>query len=245
MIRKWLRSIALGEKASSERYVAWLRKQGVKIGKEVTIYSPRHCLIDTTSPWLLTIGDHVEITHGVIILTHDYSWSVLRQLPQNKGRILGAQSPVSIGNNVFIGVNAVITRGVTIGDNVVIGAGSVVTKDCESNSVYAGFPAKRIMSIEEYRRKREKAQFEEARKLARVYHERFGKLPEKEEFREYFMLFSTAEEAEQNSSFHSQMLCSGGLADSKQYLQNHTPMFESFEAFLEACFPEKSGSSVR
>lgn len=40
--------------------------------------------------------------------------------------------------------------GVTIGDDVIVGAGSVVTRDLDSNSVYAGVPARRLSSIEEY-----------------------------------------------------------------------------------------------
>ena len=238
MLKQLLRNLILREKASSEKYIVWLRKQGVQIGEYVTIYSPQNCLIDVTAPWLLTIGNHVKITHGVIILTHDYSWSVLRQLPENKGRILGAQSPVTIGNNVFIGMNAIITRGVTIGDNVVIGAGSVFTKDCESNSVYAGNPARKIMSIEEYREKRVKMQFEEARKLAVAYFKRFGTNPPREVFKEYFMLFCSAEEVVQNPVINNQMELNGGLEDSLHYIQQNQPMFRDYEAFMQACFLE-------
>jgi len=148
MVKNFLRTILLRERASSESYIKYLRKLGVQIGKDVHFYAPDHTYVDITCPWLLTIGEHVRITHGVIILTHDYSWYVLKKHPDIPGRILGAQSPVRIGNNVFIGMNTIITRGVTIGDNVIIGAGSIVTKDCESNSVYAGNPAKKIMTID-------------------------------------------------------------------------------------------------
>lgn len=54
---------------------------------------------------------------------------------------------VKIGNDVWIGGNAVINLGVTIGDNVVIGSGSVVTKDIPSNVVAAGNPCKVIREI--------------------------------------------------------------------------------------------------
>ena len=50
--------------------------------------------------------------------------------------------PVTIGNNCWIGGNAVILPGVTIGDNVTIAAGSVVIRDVPSNSLVAGNPAK-------------------------------------------------------------------------------------------------------
>ena len=50
-------------------------------------------------------------------------------------------APVKIGDNVWIGMNAVILKGVTIGENSVVAAGSVVTKSVESNAVVAGNPA--------------------------------------------------------------------------------------------------------
>jgi len=50
-----------------------------------------------------------------------------------------------IGNNVWIGSNSVVLKGVTIGDNSVIGAHSVVTKNVEANCVYSGYPARPTM----------------------------------------------------------------------------------------------------
>lgn len=51
---------------------------------------------------------------------------------------------VTIGNDVFIGMNVSILDGVKIGDGAVIGAGSVVTKDVEPYSICAGVPARHI-----------------------------------------------------------------------------------------------------
>jgi acetyltransferase-like isoleucine patch superfamily enzyme len=56
-------------------------------------------------------------------------------------------SPIKVGKNVWISANCLILKGVTIGDNAVIGAGSVVTKNIDSDSVYAGNPAKFIKKI--------------------------------------------------------------------------------------------------
>lgn len=54
----------------------------------------------------------------------------------------GGESPVCIGNDVWIGTRVVIMPGVTIGDHSILGACAVVTKDVPSFAVVAGVPAK-------------------------------------------------------------------------------------------------------
>jgi acetyltransferase-like isoleucine patch superfamily enzyme len=51
---------------------------------------------------------------------------------------------VVIGDNCWIGVNAVVLKGVTVGSNSIIAANSVVTRDVAPGSVVAGIPAKKI-----------------------------------------------------------------------------------------------------
>ena len=58
-------------------------------------------------------------------------------------------TPVTIGDNVLIGANAVVIEGVQVGDNAVIAAGAIVTKDVPANTVVAGVPAKVIKEIDE------------------------------------------------------------------------------------------------
>lgn len=55
--------------------------------------------------------------------------------------------PIIIGNNVWIGMNCTIMRGVTIGDNTIIGANSLVTKDIPANVIAGGVPCKIIKEI--------------------------------------------------------------------------------------------------
>jgi acetyltransferase-like isoleucine patch superfamily enzyme len=57
-------------------------------------------------------------------------------------------APVKIGDNVWIGMNAVILKGVTIGDNSVVAAGAVVTKSVPGNTVVAGNPAVPVKRFE-------------------------------------------------------------------------------------------------
>lgn len=237
-----IRRCLYGENATSEDLICFLRSRGALIGSNVIVYAPNKTLIDKTAPWLLEIGDRVRIAEGAKILTHDYAWSVLKCCDSGSfppGQILGGEGPVVIGNNVFIGMNAIIMRGVTIGDNVVIGAGSVVTKPCEANSVYAGNPAKRIMSIEDFYRKRKEQQFTEAKDLAIRYRNRFGKEPPVEVFREYFMLFMSGDCAVQTAALKAQMETSGNFEECLQYMNSEKPMFSNYETFLQECYREQ------
>jgi len=59
-------------------------------------------------------------------------------------------APITIGNDVYIGLRLIILPNVRIGNRCVIGAGSVVTKDIPDNSVFAGVPARFICSVDEY-----------------------------------------------------------------------------------------------
>lgn len=64
-------------------------------------------------------------------------------------------TPVTIGNDVWIGANVIILPGVTIGDGAILAAGAVVTKDVEPYAIVGGVPAKliRYRFSEEYRKK--------------------------------------------------------------------------------------------
>ena len=83
-LKEWVKKFILGKRYSSETYVRYLRSLGVKIGQDCSIYAPTKTFIDVQYPWMITIGNHVRITEGVKILTHDYSWSVLKALPDSE-----------------------------------------------------------------------------------------------------------------------------------------------------------------
>ncbi len=239
---KLLKRLRGDKRQAAQEMLDELRRRGARIGKDVYIYSPNTTMIDNTCAYLLTIGDHVRITNGVRILTHDYAWSAAKGYSSDTvmaGAILGALSPVEIGSHVFIGMDAIITRGVKIGDHVIIGAGSVVTKDCEANSVYAGNPARRICSMEAFWHKRKAMQFQEAKTVALHYRERFGVNPPMEVFNEYFQLFCTRSEAEKVDAFRQQMARMDTLTETQAYMDANPPMFDSYEAFLKACYDEK------
>jgi maltose O-acetyltransferase len=90
----------------------------------------------------ITIGDFAQIGPGVHIYT---AWHPLNPAKRQSG--LEAASPVTIGNNVWLGGGAIICPGITIGDNSVIGAGSVVTRNIPANVLAVGNPCRVLREL--------------------------------------------------------------------------------------------------
>lgn len=235
-LRDIFRSIAFGARSSSDKYINYLRLKGMIIGDNTVIYSPAHCTIDETRPWMIEIGDNVSITKGVTILTHGYDWSVFKGL---YGDVLGSSGRVIIGNNVFVGMNSTILKGVVIGDNVVIGANSLINKDVPSNSVVVGNPQRVICGIDEYLEKRRAVQMDEARDLYTCWRKnspegKQGGVPPRELFSEFFWLFEPrGQEGLSCEAFESTMRLRGTEAMSYERFMQVDPLFGSYEEFLD------------
>ena len=90
------------------------------------------------------IGEYVMIAPNVTITPTGHPVDADLRRPGTQFSI-----PVRIGNNVWIGSNAVILPGITIGDNSVIGAGSVVTHDIPENVIAVGNPCNVLRKIDE------------------------------------------------------------------------------------------------
>ncbi len=236
MIKKFLKKIIYGHRCDGETYIKFLRSIGCRIGKETKVYAPRNVLIDETRPWLIDIGDNVQITDGVRILTHGYDWSVLKV---KYGNVLGSSGKVKIGNNVFIGVNTTVLKGVTIGNNVIIGANSLVNKDCVKEGVYGGDPVRYIMPLEEYFNKREERQLDEATECAIEYYNVYKTWPEKEIFREFFWLFENKKE-KLCDTFDEVMKLEGNSEKSYKVFERNKKMFENYDEFMEFVRKEKN-----
>ena len=95
------------------------------------------------------IGCRVKLGGNVRIYDHDYHSLdfELRRGRQDGDHV--RSRPVFIGDDVFIGVNAIILKGVTIGDRAIIGAGSVVTQNVPADEIWAGNPARRMRGAHE------------------------------------------------------------------------------------------------
>lgn len=92
----------------------------------------------------VTIGNHVNLAQGITVTALNHNFSDTEKRIDEQGV---NTTPVVIGDDIWIGANAVILPGVTIGSHSVVAAGSVVTKDVPPHSLVAGVPAKIIRQI--------------------------------------------------------------------------------------------------
>ena len=120
----------------------------IKIGNNVgisgaTIYARKK----------ITIGDNTAIGGNVKILDNDFHPIEVEQRNMLLNDVNGGNSDlvpareIKIGNNCFIGCNAIILKGTVLGDGCVVGAGAVVAGTFEENSVIAGNPARVIRKL--------------------------------------------------------------------------------------------------
>jgi acetyltransferase-like isoleucine patch superfamily enzyme len=133
------RKFSLGTKSVIESYCCINNAVGdVLIGNHTRIG------IHNTIIGPVTIGNHVNLAQGITVtaLNHNFIDTTLRIDEQGI-----STNPVVIGDDVWIGANAVILPGVTIGRHVVIAAGAVVTKDVPDNCVVGGIPAKVLKDL--------------------------------------------------------------------------------------------------
>lgn len=123
---------------------AYAKYIGITIGEK--------CLIGTrywgSEPYLISIGNHVQITQNVHFHTHGGAQVLRRQDSDFDffGKII-------VEDWVYIGAESHILPGVTIGEGSLVAAGSLVTKSVPPGVVVGGNPAKIICTIEEFREK--------------------------------------------------------------------------------------------
>jgi len=121
------------------------KKEGVVFGKNCQFGSKNF----GSEPYLIEVGDNFKTSSGVSYITHDGSVHVLRNKYKELEKI-DLFGKITIGNNVFIGLNCIILPGTVIEDNVIVGAGSVVRGHLKTNSIYAGVPVKFILKVDDY-----------------------------------------------------------------------------------------------
>lgn len=118
-------------------YIKCLENSICKIGNNV--FMNHNCSI--TCADRIVIGNNVIMANNVVIVDHDHKLA-------HKGIVDGLTSSlVVIGDNVWIGANAVILKSVTIGEGAVIAAGAVVNCDVPAHEIWSGIPARKIKKL--------------------------------------------------------------------------------------------------
>lgn len=107
-------------------------------------YINNHVTIDCFEK--ISIGTNVAIAKGVTIRDSDNHQVISNNMNEhiNGNNRNIKSSPITIGDHVWIGMNATILPGISIGNNVVIAAGAMVTKSVPANTLVGGIPAKII-----------------------------------------------------------------------------------------------------
>mgnify|MGYP000399944678 FL=1 len=105
----------------------------------------------------------------------------------------------------------------------------------EGNAVYAGNPARRILSIDEYYQKRKSKQIEEAIAYVRKYEERFGTVPSIEKLDEYFFLFFNPNDQSQRETFDFKLKLLENYDETMKKAELNKPIFSSYDEFIKYC----------
>lgn len=134
------------------RYTLWYyKKMGVNINPPITYIHPS-VYIDSHNFSLITIGKNVTISRNVTLLVHDYSIATALSY---SGYLFDEGIPhfekkIVIGNDSFIGANAILLPGTIVGCNSIVGAGSVLKGEYPDNCIIVGNPAKVIKNTKEW-----------------------------------------------------------------------------------------------
>lgn len=112
---------------------------GLTLGRRCFVN--RGCYFDLTAP--ITIGDDVEVGHGVTFITAAHELGPSRR---RAGAVV--PRPIVIGRGAWIGANATLLPGVQIGQGAVVAAGAIVVKDVPDNVVVGGVPARQIRELD-------------------------------------------------------------------------------------------------
>lgn len=128
----------------------YLRNKVYHMGKNVQLFTNGI----GTEPYLISIGDNVNVAAGVSFINHDVSvFNVGRLINPYAEQSLDKVGSIKLDDNCMIGAHSILMPGCSVGKNSVIAAGSVVTKHIPDNEVWGGVPAKFIMTVDDYKEK--------------------------------------------------------------------------------------------
>lgn len=111
--------------------IAYARSIGVAIGERCKIQGIPNW---GSEPWLISIGNHTEVSFGCAFITHDGATWVCRDEERYQNVIKFGE--IKIGSDCFIGARSTILPGVSIGNKSIVAAGAVVSQNTPSGEVW-------------------------------------------------------------------------------------------------------------
>ena len=138
----WPHQVQLGNSCRIESGVyfkydgIWQKGPSIKVGNNVFIGRN----VEFNIKGGIRIGDDTLIASDVKFIDHDHGMSIDCKMRKQQC----PTTSIEIGSDVWIGVNAVILKGVRIGAGSVIAAGAVVTRSVANNEIWGGVPARKI-----------------------------------------------------------------------------------------------------
>ena len=215
-----------------------MRSKGALIGEGTRFISPTRCSVDANRAEYITIGNNCCLSI-VTLLAHDYSWFTFLDayndiVPDGGGKIV-------IGNNCFIGYEAVILKNTEIGDNCIIGARAVVKGKVPSGTVWAGCPAKQICTVEELYNRRKKNEIREAQYRRNIIRQKYKREPTIHEMGMFGFLFLPR--SEENYNQYLKNIEFNGIRNNPKVRTSFfatEPQFSSFEEFLNCDNEDKN-----
>lgn len=142
LVMNWPHQIKIGEKNIIEEGTAFIFADQWRPGPSIVlgdrVFVGRSCEFNICGS--ISVGDDSLIASGCKFIDHNHGTAL--ESPMNVQPNI--TSPIVLENNVWLGVNVVVLKGVTIGSGAIVGAGAVVTRSVPAGEIWAGIPARKI-----------------------------------------------------------------------------------------------------
>ena len=142
-LMNWPHQVQIGSKCVLEENIAFVyaapweaARSAIQLGDRVFV--GRGCEFNICGS--IRVGNDALIASGCKFIDHNHG--VARGVPINQQP--NETIPIVLENDVWLGVNAVVLKGVTIGEGAVVGAGAIVTKSVPPGEIWGGVPARKM-----------------------------------------------------------------------------------------------------